>query len=386
MMNLLGAQPIFTKKKNGDYVMEIENSFFDIDEEVKTVMLALSQAENYTQASNLYNEYTQEIYSEEDFTFYSNELLKRFDLKNKKKSFLLFEKILIPEKTAGKISQLISFLFYPPLFWFAFTSLILFSVYNIFFDVNTNNNGNFSVSIIYTFALYFVTIIFHEFGHVAACRRFTGKNGGIGFGIYILYPVFYSNISAVWHATKQQKVIANLAGIYMQLWYVPLFYIFGHSTGNTFFTDFSKVMVFMCFMQILPFIRSDGYWLLSDLTGVPNLLDKSGQKVNDFLKHPLSFFNSKNHVHYFLFLYGIFNLFFVVSFSYYEIRYNYDAIFDYPFYFWGLLKQFVDGDWHKTEFDVKYFSVTLFYYIIYSYGKQLFQKIFGKPSKKKSKP
>ncbi|KQS89154.1 hypothetical protein ASG21_15290 [Chryseobacterium sp. Leaf394] len=384
-MNLLGAQPVFTKTKNGNYVMEIDNSFFDIDEEVKTVMLALARAKNYSQATDLYNEYTQEVHSEEDFTYYSTELLKKFDLNNKKKSFLLFEKILIPEKTAGTISQLISFLFYPPLFWIAFSSLTIFSVYNIFFDASTNNNGNFSVSIIYTFALYFVTILFHEFGHVAACRRFTDKNGGIGFGIYILYPVFYSNISAVWHATKQQKVIANLAGIYMQLWFVLVFYIAGTYTGNDFFVAFSKVLVYMCFIQILPFIRSDGYWLLSDLTGVANLLDKSGKKVNDFLKHPFSFFNSKNYIHYFLFLYGVFNLFFVISFSYYEIRYNYAAILDYPFYVWGLIRQFIVGDWHKIEFDVKYFSVTLFYYIIYSYGKQIFQKIFGKPETEKAK-
>lgn len=378
MMNLLGAQPVFTQKKNGNYVMEINNNFFDIDEEVKTVMLALSKAENYSQASNLYNEYTQEIHSEEDFTFYSTELLKKFDLDNKKKSFLLFEQILIPEKNAGKISQLIGFLFYPPLFWIAFISLILFSVYTIFFDVNTHRNGNFSVSIIYTSALYFVTIIFHEFGHVAACRRFTGKNGGIGFGIYILYPVFYSNISAVWHSTKQQKIIANLAGIYMQLWFVLAFYLLGSYTGNGFFVAFSKVMVFMCFIQIIPFIRSDGYWLLSDLTGVANLLEKSGKKVNDFMKNPIAFFTTKDYVHYYLFAYGIFNLFFVVSFTYYEVRYNYAAILDYPFYFWGLIRQFIDGDWHKIQFDLKYFSVTLFYYIIYSYGKQLFEKIFRK--------
>ncbi|KQT16504.1 hypothetical protein ASG31_13415 [Chryseobacterium sp. Leaf404] len=383
-MNLLGAQPIFTKKKNGNYVMEIDNRFFDIDEEVKTVMQALSEAENYAQASNLYNKFTREFYSEEDFTFYSTELLKRFDLKNKKKSFLLFEKILIPEKAAGKIAQLIAFLFNPTFFWIAFTSLILFSIYNIFFDNNTNTSGNFSVSIIYTFALYFVTIIFHEFGHVAACRKFTGKNGGIGFGIYILYPVFYSNISAVWHATKQQKIIANLAGIYMQLWFVLAFYLLGRYTGNSFFTAFSKVMVFMCFMQILPFIRSDGYWLLSDLTGVANLLEKSGKKVNEFLKNPTAFFKTKDYIDYYLFLYGVFNLLFVISFAYFEIRYNYVAILDYPFYIWDLSQQFLNGNWHKIEFDVKYFSVTLFYYIIYSYGKQIFQKIFGYSAEKTS--
>lgn len=384
MKNLLGAIPVFTKKKNGDYVMEIDNTFFDIDEEVKTVMLALSRAENYTEASKLYNEYTKEIYSEGDFTFYSNELIKKFDLKNKKKSFLLFEKILIPEKTAGRIAQLIRFLFYPPLFWIAFAALALFSLYNLFLDVNGTSKGNFTVSIVYTFALYLVTIIFHEFGHVAACRRFTGKNGGIGFGIYIMYPVFYSNISAMWHATKQQKVIANLAGIYMQLWFVLAFYLIGSYSGNNFLTAFSKVMVFMCFIQILPFIRSDGYWLLSDLTGVPNLLEKSGKKVNDFVKNPIAFFKSKEYSHYALFAYGIFNLFFVFSFTYYEIRYNSAAILDYPFYVWEILKQLINVDWHKIQFDVKYFSVTLFYYIIYSYGKQLFMKIFSYSFKKKS--
>jgi len=40
-----------------------------------------------------------------------------------------------------------------------------------------------------------------------------------------------------------------------------------------------------CLLELNPFIRYDGYWILSDLTNVPNLLPKSKAFIKLFLKN-----------------------------------------------------------------------------------------------------
>ncbi|AYN00314.1 hypothetical protein EAG08_08270 [Chryseobacterium sp. 3008163] len=49
----------------------------------------------------------------------------------------------------------------------------------------------------------------------------------------------------------------------------------------------SYVLGVYSFIQLLPFIRSDGYWLLSDLSSTPNLQSRSNAEVKRWIKNPL---------------------------------------------------------------------------------------------------
>jgi hypothetical protein len=148
-----------------------------------------------------------------------------------------------------------------------------------------------------------------------------------------------------------------------------IFFLAGTFFKINFFKDFSKMMVFICLIQPIPFITSDGYWILSDLSGVTNLLEKSTAKMNTFLKNPVSFFKKNTTKDLFMLSYGVFNLFFVVSFAYYQLTYNFDALIHFPIYIKELAQQAINDYWTKITFDAQYISVILFYYIIYSYLK-----------------
>lgn len=376
MQNLLHRKAIFTAKEDGLYVMEIDDRFFNINEEVKKVVEILAQSSNYTQACTLYNIATNELHSEDDFKIYSEQILESFNFEKKKKSFLLVEKIILSPKIAGQLVKPFEWLFSPLFFWISFSSLILFSIYLTFFL--EKQSSSYSIPVFTFFISYMVSIVLHEFGHLAACKRFTGKNGGMGVGVYLIYPVFFSNISSIWHATKGQKVIANLAGVYMQLWVVVFFAIMYVFTDHQFFLEFSLILILLCFIQLLPFIRSDGYWLLNDIFGIDNLMDKSSKKVLEFLKNPFSFFNKKILSHYGLFLYGIINVLFVVSFAYFQIRYNLSAVVNLPKYIWGIFLQLLSGSFNEIKFDSIYFPVILLYYIAYNYLKKLILKLAKK--------
>lgn len=357
------------------FVLEVDDKYFDIDSEVKLVLNILSESYNYQEATASYIKETKEDFTEEDFTYYAEELLKKFNLDKKQTSFLLVEKVILSPSVASKLADTIKWLFQPSLFWITFVGLIIFSIYITFFFETATDSESLEIKVVPFFLWYFVTIIFHELGHVAACKKFTGKNGGMGIGIYIIYPVFFSNISAIWHATKREKIIANLAGIYMQLWFVPIFLIYGIWSNDHFFVDFSQMLIFISVIQILPFVRSDGYWLLSDIFNVSNLLSRSQANIKVFLKNPITFLRLKSNTEMAILTYGLINTVFILFFAYYQLVYNFDALLDFPFYIWKLILEVYNGNVTDLQFEAQYVMVMVFYYLVFTYSKLLIKYI-----------
>ena len=376
METLIYPEPSFTRKKSDSYVMELQNRYFNINEEVHVVMSILSKSFTYEEATKKYMLSTGENYTTEEFQGYAEEILKKFKLNEETKSFLLVEKIILPEKQTSILAKGFMFLFKPVLFWFSFASLTLFSLFALFVIPDHNHTGNsFEVPLLFFALIYIITLVFHELGHIAAAREFTGKNGGIGIGIYLIYPILFSDISSIWTATKQQKVITNLAGVYMQLGCAALLYVLGSFTDYHFFTDFSKAIMWICFIQILPFLRSDGYWLLSDLTNTPNLQEKSNEKFNQLFLQPNIFFKNISSSSIFLFAYGLLNTALIVLFAFYQLKNNRELLIGFPSYLVETLQLLISGKWEEIKFNSNHMQVVLFYYLAIIYIQKLYKMV-----------
>lgn len=73
---------------------------------------------------------------------------------------------------------------------------------------------------------------FHELGHASACKYFGVRHGGIGFGLYLNFPVLYTDVTEVWKLNRAQRCVVNLAGVYFQsYWLIALLTAF-LLTGN----------------------------------------------------------------------------------------------------------------------------------------------------------
>ena len=315
MLNTLTYKEFsFTKKNENNWILEHSEKYFIVSNEIKLLLEILKRNNNSTLA---YQDFIKEFdyVSETDFNSIVSQNLKTLELdeereedQKKEKSFILFEtKILSPEK-AGKWSKLIQPLFQPTFFWISFTLLFVLAIYNIstlhHFHLDTNY-------MVYLFIIYIVSAFIHEFGHIAACNRFTKKNGEIGVGIYFLFPVFYSNITPIWTAKKEERIITNLAGVYVQLYIIVALFIIYLITGIHEIQDIIALSTLVILYQLIPFIRTDGYWILSDLTDSPNLLSNSNKRVIDFIKNPFKFkINNKNEV--LELIYGLFNQVFMI--------------------------------------------------------------------------
>lgn len=129
------------------------------------------------------------------------------------------------------------------------------------------------------YLIIFASIGLHELGHLAACRRWGCSHGPLGMGLYFFNPVFYVDVTAAWRLDRWQRAVVDGGGIYLQLLCVPLLWLLFQATGDQTYLMAILSLDLMILSNLEPFLKLDGYWLLSDLTGVPNLHIRTADEV-----------------------------------------------------------------------------------------------------------
>ncbi len=124
---------------------------------------------------------------------------------------------------------------------------------------------------------------FHELGHAAALRYGGGRPKGIGVGLYLVYPAFYTDVSDNYRLTRWGRVRTDLGGVFFHLVFVLGILGLYQATGWEALLIGVPLLLLDAFRQLLPFIRMDGYWTLADLTGVPDFLSYVGAFVRRHL-------------------------------------------------------------------------------------------------------
>jgi putative peptide zinc metalloprotease protein len=117
------------------------------------------------------------------------------------------------------------------------------------------------------YAWFLAGLVMHELGHASAVAYFGGRPGGIGFTFYVIYPALYSDVTSAWALRRRQRVVVDIGGVYFQIVFAA-----GVSTLGLPGADIALAMTaFSLLMTLQPFLKFDGYWLLSDALGVANL-------------------------------------------------------------------------------------------------------------------
>ena len=112
---------------------------------------------------------------------------------------------------------------------------------------------------------------FHELGHATASRYAGAEPGVIGAGIYLLWPVFYNDLNDSYRLSRTDRLRCDLGGVYFNVLFIlALFVAFG-LTGFTPLLVVAAAQHLVILQQFLPFVRLDGYYVVSDLAGVPDL-------------------------------------------------------------------------------------------------------------------
>src|SRR3954451_21407807 len=131
---------------------------------------------------------------------------------------------------------------------------------------------------------------FHEIGHAAACRYGGGRPGGMGAGIYMVWPAFYTDVTDAYRLPRGARLRTDLGGIYFNT-------VIAVATLGAWLVVRADALLLLIGLQLLemvknlsPVIRADGYHILSDATGVPDLYAHIGPTLRRLLpgqrRHP----------------------------------------------------------------------------------------------------
>jgi putative peptide zinc metalloprotease protein len=177
-------------------------------------------------------------------------------------------------------------LFHPVTFYVLFA--LLFAVNLWFLVAQTRSGANLRVSSPLLLGGLFFSHFIHEWGHAAAAKRFGVKPGEIGFGLYYILPVFYVDLSDAWNATRAQRIIINLAGIYIEYLLTLVCYVIYLFTKDPFFVLLPLLIFVKSWYNLNPLLRTDMYWVLSDYFRRPNLNENAMLAFRQLLRRPRS--------------------------------------------------------------------------------------------------
>ncbi|HYD10475.1 MAG TPA: hypothetical protein VEA78_10260 [Acidimicrobiales bacterium] len=121
------------------------------------------------------------------------------------------------------------------------------------------------------FVLTALSAGFHEFGHAAACRYGGATPGVMGAGLYIVWPAFYTDVTDSYRLSKGGRLRTDLGGLYFNMVFALATFGVWALTRWTPLLLLVPLQLLQMVHQLLPFVRLDGYLILSDLTGVPDL-------------------------------------------------------------------------------------------------------------------
>ena len=150
-------------------------------------------------------------------------------------------------------------------------------------DLLTFSNKVNAYTIIGLLLFMLASSFFHELGHASACKRFGIKHGGIGFGLYLNFPVLYTDVTDVWKLDRSRRCVVNIAGVYFQLMCIIPIIICFMLTDSDVLRYMIIIMNFGFVMTLNPFFKFDGYWMASDILGVPNLRQRSKEIIRYYI-------------------------------------------------------------------------------------------------------
>ncbi|MFK8101004.1 MAG: hypothetical protein AB8G15_00700 [Saprospiraceae bacterium] len=316
-------------------------------------------------------------------------------------NYVYWKHDLLKSETAAPLIKQLSFLYHPMVLKVLFPALVLLHVYYFYFvqtvDFSITNIPITSLALLYL--LYMISFLFHEIGHATASHRYGAKFGNIGYGFYLYFPILYADVTDVWKLTRIQRTIVDLGGIYFHLIFSAFLIGISFYYPNNFLSYLISLVSLAIVFNFNPFFRFDGYWIYSDLIGVPNLRERSWELVKYYYDKWTGkktettpyLFRIQKKEKILLAVYALLsNVFFIYIF--YKIpQILIGLILAYPALLATTISKLnatlTEGDWVGTSYAIgeiltPSFFIFVLFFLIYNMGKAYLKPFWNKKNRK----
>lgn len=129
---------------------------------------------------------------------------------------------------------------------------------------------------------YVLTFI-HELGHAVVLIHYGRRVKSAGFMIYFGSPAFFVESSDSLMLDRGQRIVQSFAGSYAELVVSGAASIFVWAFPGAWISPFlytwALINYYVIFLNLIPLLELDGYWILTDLIEVPDLRPRSLQFI-----------------------------------------------------------------------------------------------------------
>jgi putative peptide zinc metalloprotease protein len=131
----------------------------------------------------------------------------------------------------------------------------------------------------------------HELGHAIVLVHHRRRILGAGFFIFFGSPAFFVDASDGLMMERRERITQSLAGPFAELVLAGIASIVMIALPGTgiaaFLYRFALINYFVIFMNLIPLLELDGYWVFSDLVQVPDLRRRSLNFIRGDLWHKI---------------------------------------------------------------------------------------------------
>jgi putative peptide zinc metalloprotease protein len=189
---------------------------------------------------------------------------------------LKFRVALVPERVVRVLAGLFGPLFAPPVIGAVLAGLVYFDFWVWGHGLNRGLTQILThpALMLVLLGCALASAVFHELGHATACRIGGARPGAIGAGLYLVMPALYSDVTDSYRLSRSGRVRTDLGGVYFNAIGVLV------AASAYAITGFEPLVVVALLIQLeivqqfIPFLRLDGYWVISDLIGIPDLFGR----------------------------------------------------------------------------------------------------------------
>jgi putative peptide zinc metalloprotease protein len=190
---------------------------------------------------------------------------------------LNFRTSVIPAGLVNAITTVFRPFFWPIVLLAGIAGFVALDVWLFFFHgvaQGLRNLLNEPVFFLLVFVLVVLSAALHECGHATGCRYGGAKPGVMGVGLYLVWPAFYTDVTDAYRLGKGGRLRADLGGVYFNALFMLAAVAVYMATHLEILLVVVLFLQFEMIHQFLPFLRLDGYYVIADLTGVPDIFSR----------------------------------------------------------------------------------------------------------------
>ena len=192
---------------------------------------------------------------------------------------LRLRRTLVPAVWTRRVARLLAPAFHPAVVAVVLVALVAGDVWlvrSVSLSPATSAALSTPVLLLGLLVVLLLSTLVHEFGHAAACHRGGAQPGAIGMAVYVVYPAFFTDVTASYRLGRAGRLRTDLGGVYFNA--ITLLAI----TGTYAATGYAPLLLAVVIVhvellqQLMPIARLDGYFVVADLVGVPDLFGRVG--------------------------------------------------------------------------------------------------------------